>query len=41
MKKFKRFWWIILLAITVAAVFFAIVNYMLVIQLEKWGEPHS
>src|SRR4030066_623253 len=35
MKKFKKFWWIILLVITVAAVFFAIANYIQVIQLEE------
>ena len=35
MKKFKRFWWIILLVITVVAVFFAIANYIQVIQLEE------
>lgn len=35
MKKFKRFWWIILLVLTVVAVFFAIANYIQVIQLKK------
>lgn len=35
MKNFKRYWWIILAIITIAAIFFAIVNYMQILQLNK------